>query len=60
VQRTVDQAEDFVKDKAPEVAEFIADGAKTVVAKAAGKQAPARKSGTGTSSSGTSKSSASK
>jgi hypothetical protein len=44
VQRTVDQAEDFVKDKAPEVAEFLADGAKNVVAKAAGKTAaPARK-----------------
>lgn len=43
VQRTVDQAEDFVKDKAPEVAEFLADGAKTVVAKAAGKKPPARK-----------------
>lgn len=32
VQRQVNQAEDFVKDKAPEVVEFIADGAKKVVA----------------------------
>lgn len=47
VQRTVDQAEDFVKDKAPDVAEFLADGAKNVVAKAAGKTAPARKPASG-------------
>lgn len=60
VQRTVDQAEDFVKDKAPEVAEFLADGAKTVVAKAAGKKAPATKSGTTSSSSTSTKSSTSK
>jgi hypothetical protein len=40
VQRRVDQAEDFVKDKAPEVAEYLADGAKTVVAKASGSTAP--------------------
>lgn len=31
VQRRVDEAEDFVKDKAPEVAEFLADSAKKVV-----------------------------
>jgi hypothetical protein len=36
VQQRVDQAEDFVKDKAPEVAEFLADGAKTVVSKVSG------------------------
>jgi len=28
LQRQVDRAEDFVKDKAPEVAEFVADNAK--------------------------------
>lgn len=49
VQRTVDQAEDFVKDKAPDVAEFLADGAKTVVAKAAGKKPPVRKPAGGAS-----------
>ena len=41
VQRQVNQAEDFVKDKAPEVAEFLADGAKKVVAQVSGSQAPA-------------------
>ena len=40
LQKRVDQAEDFVKDKAPDVAEFLADGAKTVVAKAAGSSGP--------------------
>jgi len=38
VQRQVGQAEDFVKDKAPEVAEFLADGAKKVVGQVAGKK----------------------
>lgn len=36
VQKQVDNAQDFVKDKAPDVAEFVADGAKTVVSKIAG------------------------
>jgi hypothetical protein len=36
VQKQVNNAEGFVKDKAPEVAEFLADGAKTVVSKVAG------------------------
>ena len=40
VQQRVDQAEDFVKDKAPEVAEFLADGAKTVVSKVSGSTPP--------------------
>jgi len=39
VQRPVHQAEDFVKDKGPEVAEFLADGAKKVVDQVAGKKA---------------------
>lgn len=37
VQRPVKQAEDFVKEKAPEVADFVADGVKTVVSKVSGK-----------------------
>jgi hypothetical protein len=40
VKQRVDQAEDFVKDKAPEVAEFLADGAKTVVSKVSGSTPP--------------------
>ena len=43
VQKQVDNAQDFVKDKAPEVAEFIADGAKTVVSKVSGSTTPAKK-----------------
>ncbi|MDH6182250.1 spermidine synthase [Microbacteriaceae bacterium SG_E_30_P1] len=47
VQKRVDDAQDFVKDKAPEVAEFLADGAKKVVSKASGSstKAPAKSSG---------------
>lgn len=37
VQRSVDDVQEFVKDKAPEVAEFVADGAKKVVAQVAGR-----------------------
>ena len=37
VQKQVHDAGDFVKDKAPDVAEFVADGAKTVVSKVSGK-----------------------
>jgi hypothetical protein len=40
VKQRVDQAEDFVKDKAPEVAEFLADGAKNVVSKVSGSTPP--------------------
>jgi len=36
VQKQVHNAEGFVKDKAPDVAEFLADGAKTVVGKVSG------------------------
>jgi hypothetical protein len=49
VQRQVDTVQDFVKDKAPEVAEFVADGAKKVVAQVAGRDTTAKastKSGT--------------
>jgi len=38
VQRQVNQAEDFVKDKAPDVAEFLADGAKKVVSQVSNKK----------------------
>lgn len=43
VQKQVNNAEDFVKDKAPDVAEFLSDGAKTVVSKVSGSKAPAKK-----------------
>ena len=53
VQKQVNQAEDFVKDKAPEVAEFFTDGARKVVSQVSGSKP-------GTSKSGASKSSAAK
>jgi hypothetical protein len=37
VQKQVDAVEDFVKDKAPEVAEFVSDGAKNIVDKVSAK-----------------------
>jgi hypothetical protein len=43
VQKQVDAVEDFVKDKAPEVAEFVSDNAKTLVNKVQAKVAPAPK-----------------
>lgn len=43
VQKQVDAVEDFVKDKAPEVAEFVSDGAKNLVGKVSGKATPAKK-----------------
>lgn len=48
VQRQFDEAEGFVKDKAPEVAGFLATGAKKVASQVSGKKpAPAaRKSST--------------
>jgi hypothetical protein len=50
VQKTVDDAGDFVKDKAPDVAEFFADGAKKVVSQVSGSKTPApRKPATRTS-----------
>ncbi len=61
VQKRVDDVQDFVKDHAPEVAEFVTDGAKKVVAQVSGRTAgpkkPASRSG---SSSGSSSSSGSK
>ena len=48
VQKQVDAAQDFVKDKAPEVAEFVSDGAKTIVEKVSGKSPAAKKPATAT------------
>ena len=42
VQKQVDAASDFVKDKAPDVAEFVSGGAKKVVAQVSGKKPAAR------------------
>lgn len=42
VKKQVDSAQEFVKDKAPEVAEFVADGAKKVVSQLSGTKAPAK------------------
>ncbi len=62
VQRQVDAAESFVKDKAPDVAEFVSDSAKKVVSQVTGKKpaSPSRTSGaraSGTAKSGTTKTS---
>ncbi len=46
VQKQVDAVEDFVKDKAPEVAEFVSDGAKNLVGKVSGKSTPTKKPAT--------------
>jgi hypothetical protein len=42
VQQQVETASDFVKDKAPDVAEFVADGAKKVVTQVANRKPAAR------------------
>jgi hypothetical protein len=42
VQHRVDQVEDFVKEKAPEVAEFVSDGAKKVVDQVTGRGSAAK------------------
>lgn len=58
VQRRVDQVEDFVREKAPEVAEFVSDGAKKVVGQMTGggrTAKPAGKTPSGSSSTATSK-----
>lgn len=51
VQQRVGDVQDYVKDKAPDVAESLADGAKTVVSKvaAARKSSNARNSGASSS-----------
>lgn len=56
VQRQVDAAENFVKDKAPDVAEFVSDNAKKVVSQVTGKK-PATGSRASAAKSGTAKSS---
>jgi hypothetical protein len=43
VQKPVHQAEGFVKEKAPEVAEFVSDGVKKVVSQVQGTKKPAAK-----------------
>ena len=48
VQKQVNNAEEFVKDKAPDVAEFLSDGAKKVVSQVSGSKSPARKTSTAT------------
>ena len=46
VQKQVGNAEDFVKDKAPEVAEFLTDGAKKVVSQVSGSRTSSAKTPT--------------
>jgi hypothetical protein len=46
VQKQVNNAEEFVKDKAPDVAEFLSDGAMTVVSKVSGSKKPATRKAT--------------
>ena len=58
VQRQVDNVQDFVKDKAPEVVEFVADGAKKVAAQVSGRDSGTRSSGSKTSGSRSSSSGA--
>jgi hypothetical protein len=48
VQKQVDAVEDFVKDKAPDVADFVSDNAKKVVAQVSGKKPAAAKKPTTT------------
>ena len=43
VQKPVHQAQDFAKDKAPEVAEFVSDNVKKVVSQVSGKTSTAAK-----------------
>jgi hypothetical protein len=43
VQKQVDAVEDFVKDKAPDVAEFVSDNAKKVVSQVSGKKPAPKK-----------------
>lgn len=45
VKKQVNNAGDFVKDKAPDVAEFLSDGAKKVVSQVSGSKAPAKPAG---------------
>jgi hypothetical protein len=61
VQKQVNQAEDFVKDKAPDVAEFLSDGAKKVASQVSGAAKPAtRRSPSSSAKSSTTKPSTTK
>ena len=53
VQQRVDQVEDFVKEKVPEVAEFVSDGAKKVVDQVTGRGASDKPASGSTSGAGT-------
>ncbi len=53
VQKRVNNAEEFVRDHAPEVVGFLADGAKTVAAKVSGRSTRARSAKKTTSRSST-------
>lgn len=46
VQHQVHEAEEFVRDKAPDVVDFLSDGAKKVVSRASGKRKSAAATGT--------------
>ncbi len=52
VQERVDQVEGFVKDKAPEVAEFMSDNAKKAASTVTGRKSSTAKSGSSTAKSG--------
>ncbi|NEM92449.1 YtxH domain-containing protein [Galbitalea soli] len=52
VQKQVHHAEDFVKDKAPDVAEFLVDGAKKVVSQVSGSKPAAKRTTRTTKASG--------
>ncbi len=54
VQKQVDAVEEYVKDKAPEVAEMVADGAKKVVRQVSGRKPATRSTSSRSSSSGSS------
>jgi hypothetical protein len=58
VQQRVDDVQGFVKDKAPEVADFVSDNAKTVASKVTGRK-PTGTAGTGSTSTGTTSSTSS-
>ena len=59
VQRRVDEVQEFVKDKAPDVVEFVSDGAKKVAAQVSGRTG-SKSSSSSSSSSRTKSSSARK
>lgn len=60
VQKQVDAVEEYVKDKAPDVAELVADGAKKVVRQVSTRKPTAGSTRTRSSSSGGTRSTASK